>query len=202
MKLYYIKWLLTLFLYSGLIYSIGSIKAGEEKAIICMACHGKDGLSINEAWPNLAGQHAKYLKKELKDFKLGKTRNEPTMSSMVANLTPEDIEDLATFYATKTISQNKKVVDNIARGENIYKRGDLKKHITACIACHGPDGKGNDQAGFPVLAGQNIQYIIKQLQAFKDKSRTNDISAIMYDISNHMNEDDMREVAKYIYQLK
>jgi cytochrome c553 len=201
MKLYYLKWLLTLLLYSGIIFSDGNVQTGEGKSIICSACHGPDGVSINQMWPNLAGQHTKYLIKELQDFKQGKSRNEPTMKAMVANLTDQDIEDIAAFYSAKPIANGKTAAKYVARGEGIYRRGDMKKRITACIACHGPDGKGNAIAGFPSLSGQNPLYTISQLKAFKNNTRTNDISSIMHDISGHMSDEDMEAVANYILGL-
>ncbi|MDF1757173.1 MAG: c-type cytochrome [Legionellaceae bacterium] len=189
-------------MFSGLIYATGSDKSGAEKSVICGACHGQEGISISPEWPNLAGQHQKYLIKELYDLKLGKTRNEPTMIGMLANLTPQDIEDLAAFYSKKSLPQPPASQKSYARGEEIYKSGDMKSRITACIACHGPDGRGNEDAGFPVLSGQNPKYTVKQLHAFKNKMRTNDISSIMHIISLHMSDEDMEAVANYIYQLR
>src|SRR3990167_1312391 len=180
MKLNLLTCLLTLSIYSGYVLSEGDSAKGEAKAIICSACHGNDGISINQEWPNLASQHAKYIIKELTDFKNGKTRQEPTMTAMVANLSDTDIDDLAVFYASKGLKISEKVKEKTAGGEEIYRRGDLQKHITACIACHGPDGKGNGPAGFPLLSGQNPKYTIKQLNLFKDKSRTNDINIFIY----------------------
>lgn len=79
--------------------------------------------------------------------------------------------------------------------------GDYAKQITACIACHGPKGTGNAQAGFPALSGQHAQYTILQLELFKDKKRSNDLNGIMRDISAHMSTDDMAAVAYYIQGL-
>ena len=75
------------------------------------------------------------------------------------------------------------------------------KRITACIACHGPQGTGNAQAGFPVLSGQHAAYTVLQLVAFKDGKRKNDLNHIMQDISNRMSKEDMEAVAHYIEAL-
>ncbi|MGI9427960.1 MAG: c-type cytochrome [Bythopirellula sp.] len=72
---------------------------GANKAGLCMACHGQKGISINDQWPNLSGQKAPYLEKQIKAFRDG-GRVEPTMHPLVANLCDDDIEDLAAFYAS------------------------------------------------------------------------------------------------------
>lgn len=179
----------------------GSYKAGQEKSTVCAACHGQAGISNNPIWPNLAGQNAAYLIKQLHDFKGNKGRSNPSMAPMVANLSDQDIDDLAAFYAKQPIAKGTTPKKYLARGEQLYRGGDIDKHITACIACHGPKGTGNKQAGFPVLSGQHAAYTVLQLQAFKDNKRSNDLNSIMHDISGHMDNDDMEAVANYIAGL-
>jgi cytochrome c553 len=171
------------------------------KATLCVACHGQQGNSTNPQWPNIAGQHSAYLNKQLHDFKVGKTRNAATMAAIVATLTDEDMLELSDFYAKQPLAQGSMPAKYLKRGEALYRGGDLDKHISACIACHGPRGTGNGQAGFPVLSGQHAPYTIQQLQAFKDKTRTNDLNEIMRDISIRMDKDDMEAVAYYIQGL-
>lgn len=172
-----------------------------EKAGLCAACHGVSGVSINPEWPNLAGQHANYLIKQLHDYKEAKTRSAPIMASIALSLTDEDIQTLSLFYAQLASAENKKSKQHQARGAAIYRQGDSHKHITACIACHGPNGRGNELAGFPVLSGQQPAYTIQQLTAFKEKNRSNDMNSIMRDISAHMDLDDMTAVAYYLAGL-
>ena len=83
----------------------------------------------------------------------------------------------------------------------MYRGGDFNKHITACIACHGPKGTGNAQAGFPSISGQHAAYTIQQLQDFKEGKRKNDLNSIMRDISARMSIEDMEAVANYIAGL-
>ena len=177
-------------------------QAGEEKAAVCAGCHGPKGISINPEWPNLAGQHATYLAKQLHDYKDASTRNAPLMTQMVMLLNPEDMLNIAEFYASLPASTGTTPEKYLARGETLYRRGDLTKHITACIACHGPQGTGNAQAGFPSLAGQQPAYTIQQLMAFKNKTRLNDLNSIMRDISARMNQEDMEAVAWYLTGLR
>lgn len=172
-----------------------------EKALLCTACHGANGISTVPEWPSIAGQHQKYLLKELHDIKEGKTRQALTMSAILNDLSDAELESLAAFYASQPAPQGTTPENYLKRGELLYRGGDRAQGITACIACHGPNGRGNGQAGFPLLSGQHAEYTIQQLKAFKSKERTNDLNSIMRDISSRMNEDDMRAVAYYIQGL-
>ena len=175
--------------------------ASPEKAAMCGGCHGAQGISTNPDWPNLAGQHALYLEKQLHDYKDATLRHAAIMTPLVMVLTDEDIRDLAGFYAQLPMHEGARAQESQGRGEALYRRGDLSKHITACIACHGPQGTGNAQAGFPVLSGQQAGYTVQQLQAFKDKKRQNDLRGIMRDISARMSQEDMDAVANYLAGL-
>lgn len=77
----------------------GDADAGREKAALCAACHGPDGISSNPLWPNLAGQHEAYLAKQIRDFRDG-VREDISMQPFVAQLSEQDIADLAAFYAS------------------------------------------------------------------------------------------------------
>ena len=78
----------------------GDAAAGAKKATTCMACHGKDGISIADIYPNLAGQKEKYLIGAIKAYKSGE-RNNPLMKPMVAPLSDADIENLAAYYSSQ-----------------------------------------------------------------------------------------------------
>lgn len=83
----------------------GNAEAGKAKSAPCAACHGADGNSPTPSFPKLAGQHADYLYHSLKDYKSGKRKN-PIMSGQVANLSTQDMKDLAAFFAKqKGLSQ-------------------------------------------------------------------------------------------------
>lgn len=171
------------------------------KTIVCTACHGQEGNSANPQWPNIAGQHPKYFIKQLNDMKDNAVRDAPTMSALAATLSKQDMDDLATYYAKMPIAQGSTPKEFLQRGEQLYRGGDFSKRIAACIACHGPQGKGNAQAGFPVISGQHAAYTVLQLLAFKDGKRKNDLNHIMQDISNRMSQEDMEAVAHYIEGL-
>jgi len=79
----------------------GDVAAGKAKSASCAACHGANGMSPNPLWPNLAGQHAAYLVKQLEAFKSG-ARKDPVMSPMAAPLSKQDMENLAAYFASQT----------------------------------------------------------------------------------------------------
>ncbi len=82
----------------GNAYAAGDVKEGSVKARACQICHGKDGKSTKEIYPILAGQHAAYLRKQLQAFRAG-TRKDPIMNSMAAELSDQDIDDIASFFS-------------------------------------------------------------------------------------------------------
>ena len=80
-------------------HAAGNAEAGAAKAALCAACHGQKGVSGNPLWPSLAGQQEQYLAKQIKAFRDGE-RTDVSMQPFVANLTDQDIEDLAAHYAS------------------------------------------------------------------------------------------------------
>lgn len=186
---------------SLLVNAAGDVRAGEEKSAVCAACHGVKGVSQNPEWPNLAGQYPGYLVKQLQNFQSGHDRSAGIMTAMASGLTDQDRDDLAAFYGHQPILEGESSRADFKRGETLYRGGDFDKHITACIACHGPQGLGNGEAGFPVLSGQHAEYTLLQLQQFKSHQRRNDLNGIMQDISGRMDSDDMLAVAHYVAGL-
>ncbi len=177
----------------------GNVAAGKTKAATCAACHGADGNALIPMYPSLAGQSANYLAKQLSEFKSG-DRKDPVMAGMVAALSEEDMHDLAAFFAVQ--SPKAGTGEGSEVGQKLYFSGDAAKGVTACIACHGVNGKGMQQAGFPAIAGQSKDYLKKQLQTFRDGSRHNDRNGIMRNIAIKLSDADIEELTKYMSSLK
>jgi len=78
----------------------GDPAAGQKLSQTCVACHGPDGNSPSPEFPKIAGQHYDYLVKALKDYRSGARKN-PIMAPMAANLTPRDIDDLASYFSSQ-----------------------------------------------------------------------------------------------------
>ena len=179
----------------------GNAAAGKAKAASCAGCHGVDGNSSNPAWPKIAGQHAGYIAKQLADFKAGKTRNDPLMAGQVASLSSQDMADLGAYFSAKKGSQGGADKKLAAAGEKLYRGGNKKKGVAACIACHGPTGAGNPAANFPKLNGQHAAYVEKAMKDFRSGKRTNDANKMMQNIAEKMSDKEIKAVASYISGL-
>ncbi len=173
------------------------IEAGKAKSAVCAACHGADGNSTNAACPSLAGQHATYVYKQLKDFKEGR-RVDATMAGMVALLNDEDMKNVAAYYESQTPNPVPFDSELIEAGQNIYRGGITETSVAACMGCHAPQGIGNGPAGWPSLKGQHPDYIVAQLKAFKQGIRANDTGKMMRNVSARMSDMEMKSVAAYI----
>ena len=184
-------------------FAKGDPEAGRAKALTCSACHGQDGNSVNPEWPNLAGQHEKYIVKALRSYKDG-TRNVVLMTSQVAGLSDQDMEDVAAFFASQTLARQTADPDLVKLGERIYRGGNIERGISACIACHGPSGRGNPAAGYPALAGQHATYTANQLLAYRANTRQTDadVDQVMRNVSALLSEAEIDAVASYIQGLQ
>ncbi len=175
--------------------------AGQVKTAACAGCHGADGNSANVIWPSLAGQHASYLVKQMKDFKSGK-RIEATMQAMVAALSESDMEDIAAYFASQKPPAAAFDASMLAPRANIYRGGISETSVAACMGCHSPTGKGNGPAAYPALNSQHAEYITIQLKKFKDGSRNNDVGKMMRNVANRMSDQEMKSVSAYVAGLK
>ena len=181
----------------------GDIEAGKDKSVTCGACHGADGNSVNPVWPSLAGQHPTYAVAQLQAFKNG-TRSEPLMLGQVMTLSDEDMRNLAVYFASMPAAV-KAVADpsTVDRGQRLYRGGDRDNNSSACIACHGPTGRGNPAAAYPSLKGQYATYTAAQLRAYASGARQSDgPTKVMRDIASTLSEDDIVAVSSYIQGLQ
>ena len=186
---------------TGVSVAAGDAKAGKTKAVNCAGCHGLNGNSTNPAWPKLAGQHAGFIAKQLADFKSGKTRSDPLMAGQVANLSQQDMDDLGAYFASQTGSQGAADEKLAVAGAKLYRGGNKKKGVAACIACHGPTGAGNPAAKFPKLSGQHAAYVEKAMKDFRSGNRSNDMNKMMRNIAEKMSDKEIKAVASYISGL-
>jgi len=203
---------------TGILHAEGNVNAGKHKAESCASCHGDDGNSMVATFPKLAQQHSSYLERQLRAFKDG-SRSDPMMSAMALPLTNEDMADISAYYAAQKISENampvlaaddedekpagnKDIQTLIAKGSDLYRNGDLKSEVSACIACHGPFGEGNKPASFPALKSQHADYLIKTLTDFKSGARSNNPENIMHMIAKKMTDEEIKAVSYRISMMK
>lgn len=181
----------------------GSAEAGKAKSLTCTACHGPDGNSANALWPNIAGQNAPYLLQQLQAFKSG-VRQDPLMSAQAMLLTDEDMADLAVYYESLPAAvQAVKNPGSVDRGEALYRGGSSASGTSACLACHGPTGRGNPAAKYPALQGQHADYTAKQLNDYKSGARKTDgKTRMMREIAATLSADDIAALSSYVQGLR
>jgi cytochrome c553 len=186
---------------SGSGIAAGNAETGATKAVVCQACHGANGNSVNPEWPSLAGLGADYIADQLKNFKEMK-RNNPVMMPNAAALSPDDMADLGAYFGSQANTGLEADPSYWQAGEKLYRSGDKARGIPACMACHGPTGLGNEPAKFPALRGQHSVYVVKQLNDYASGARTTGPNGIMPTISKRLTADDMRNLASYLQGLR
>ena len=180
----------------------GNATTGQAKATVCGACHGLDGNSSVPLYPKLAGQQASYIVRQLELFKSGQRPN-PIMLGMATPLSPQDMADIAAYFAKQKVLPGIADTTVVSAGEKLYREGDKKAGIPACMACHGPDGQGNPGALYPHLAGQHAQYIQQVLTAWHGGQPwgKGPHAKIMLTIASRLSTADIAAVASYIEGL-
>ena len=184
--------------------SLSSSELASSKKIVnnlCIACHSIDGNSAIPVNPKLAGQHAAYITKQLKNFKSG-LRENAVMAGMVANLTEKDMENLGFYFSEQAISLSSAQKNGAGSlGESIFRAGIKNKGVPACASCHGPSGHGIPDK-YPRLNAQHSKYILSQLNSFRLELRKNDSEGVMRTIAQKMTEQEMQAVSDYIQGLR
>jgi cytochrome c553 len=162
------------------------------KAESCAACHGPNGNAPQGPIPILAGQTARYLYLQLRDFQEGR-RSDPQMTPMAKDLSREEMRALADWFAAQAPAPQTFKVDTAKA-----KLGLAKAEETLCTMCHLGGMKGQNE--IPRVAGQNHEYVVKQLQDFKAKKRTND-AGNMASVSSTLSDADIENLAHYLAGL-
>jgi cytochrome c553 len=179
----------------------GTAEAGQAKSTPCVACHGVNGNSANPEWPNLAGQHPQYIVKQLKAFK-GGARQNPLMTPQAQALSDADMEDLAAYFSTQTLTGLEADSSKVALGQRLFRAGDAAKGIAACGSCHGPAGHGNPAALYPSIRGQHATYVEAQLKAYRSGTRQTDQNQMMRGVAKSLTDDEIAAVAAYVQGLR
>jgi cytochrome c553 len=177
------------------------VEAGRKKAEYCAGCHGADGNSLLTDYPILAGQTARYVFIQLRDYKAGRRKSD-MMTPAVQPLTTEDMLDLAAYYA----SQRSKG-PRVAAGERSVPfqpdsdrvtAGKKKAAETLCTMCHLGEFAGQNEV--PRVAGQHPDYVMRQLKDFRTRTRTND-AGTMTAVARTLSDEDIENLAQYLASL-
>jgi cytochrome c553 len=170
---------------AALVKVVGDAAAGKQRAAACVTCHGAEGISPNDTWPNLAGQNAAYLARILAAYKSG-DQKDVAMTPLAQALSNADIQNLAAHYASLSCkpATGGKAVGDAAAGKALAKN---------CAACHGETGGGSNPA-WPKLAAQKPGYLVNVLKAFKAGLRKD---PMMAGVSRGLSDTDIANLAAY-----
>ena len=192
----------------------GDAQAGAGKAAACAACHGLDGNSSDPQYPKLAGQHERYIARQLALYKSGE-RNNAIMLGFASTLSAQDMRDIGAYFASQKVVPG--VADDTviaegpnagrkfyAVGEQIFRYGKSDGSVPSCAACHGPAGAGNPGSAWPSLGGQHAGYTATVLTAFRDGKvwgKDANANAIMAGVAAGLSDDEIQALASYIEGL-
>lgn len=169
---------------AGLVKVTGNAAAGKQRAAACAACHGNDGNSPNETWPNLAGQNAAYLARILTAYKTG-DQHDMAMTPLAKALSDADIQNLAAhFSASGCKAPAEKPTGDIDGGRALAKN---------CAGCHGATGVAGN-AAWPSLAAQKPGYLANALKAFRSGLRKD---PTMAGVARGLSDDDIASLAAF-----
>jgi len=172
--------------------SAGQPQKGEEIAKACVGCHVAQGPA-----PLLDGQIGAYLFKQLKDYQDGRRSND-LMSGLVRGLSDQDLVDIAAYFSQlKAPSSAPSTVNQIA--EVLVHRGDPRRMLPPCAACHERDGRGQ-KIDVPAIRGQSSAYLDQTLKDYKSGQRHNDLFARMRAISQELSDKEIKALAEYYGQ--
>lgn len=194
--------------------SFGDPKAGQGKAAACAACHGMDGNAADPQYPKLAGQHERYIWRQLKLFKSGERAN-AIMLGMATPLSEQDMRDIGAYYGSQKVIAGIADESTISSGPNqgrkfyqvgerLYRGGKAEAGVPACMACHGPAGHGNPGPSYPSVGGQHASYTVTQLTAFRNGTvwgKDASANAVMSAIARNLSDEEIQGLATYMQGL-
>ena len=164
-------------------------KIAEEQK--CAKCHGKLGVAEDEDAPNIAGQRAPYIAKQLADYKEG-AREEKSMVKAARKLNAQDMADLGAFYAKQKGEKASGKVKSVV----MVSAGDEKRFLLPCAACHGKNGEGFGHE-VPALMGQKGTQLLDTMKAFKEGDRANDHYGRMRYIASKLSDQEIEQTAAF-----
>lgn len=163
---------------------------------VCADCHGAEGFSTSADVPQLAGQSAPVIYKQLTDYRSG-ARAHPQMTDVAKALTEVQLAQIAAYYAGyrkhDALGRSGELPsDPIAR---LAHRGDPSRGLAPCESCHARASGGPPEA--PILTGQRADYLVSQMKAFKTGQRRNDVYRRMRDVAEALTDDEIARLGQF-----
>ncbi len=179
----------------------GDPAAGRTASQLCQGCHGEDGVSVENLIPNLAGQYALYIAKQLRNFQSG-ARTHQIMSAMAKTISDAELIDIAAYFSSQEkMRGNGRGANPVA--ERLFLKGDSGRGIPPCVSCHGKNGKGQAPgiATYPVIGGQHKEYLRAQLQHWRSGERSNSPDGVMNKVAKNLTDAEIESLTDYISGL-
>lgn len=170
-------------------FAAGDAEAGKVKAYTCLGCHGIPDYTTTYPTfkvPKVGGQYAERIVAALQAYASGE-RQHPTMRAQAQSLTEQDMQDIAAYFATFEGDEP------ALPGGGDPQAGKEKTSTKNCVSCHGPDGDSPSPM-YPILAGQNADYLVHALKQYKSGARSN---PIMAGFAASLTEEDMKDLAAW-----
>ncbi|TLP64686.1 MULTISPECIES: c-type cytochrome [Pseudomonas] len=168
-------------------------------AMACMGCHGPDAKGIAAAgFPRLAGLPADYLAKQLRDLR-GASRQQAVMTPLAKALDDAEIDAVSAYLAQLPSDSPPELRRQQIAGDpttRLALYGDWSRQVPGCVQCHGPGGVGVGEH-FPPLAGQPAGYLVAQLQAWRNGTRSNDPNRLMVEVAKALTDTEVTALAEY-----
>ena len=179
----------------------GNPAVGKTRSELCQGCHGEVGLSLEDLIPNLAGQYANYIAKQLRNFQTG-ARTHQIMSAMAQTINDAELTDIAAYFASQKKMQGNGKGDNPV-AKNLFLKGDAGRGIPPCMSCHGENGKGKapNVSTYPVIGGQHKGYLRAQLTHWRSGERSNSPDGVMNKVAKSLTDAEIESLTDYISGL-
>jgi cytochrome c553 len=171
-----------------------AVAAGKEKAAMCAACHGDNGISQTENIPSLAGQQDQFIQWQLVFFRSGARKNEQ-MQAVVEQITNEDIRNLGAYFASLPPPKPPGSDDN----PDLSRKGAQAAMGRRCASCHTDSFAGTKAVAR--IAGQREEYLVKALHEYKSGARSGGAGAAMSDVAYPLSDEEITALAHYLAHL-
>jgi cytochrome c553 len=181
----------------------GDVAAGKSKSEDerCQECHGSDGNGNRPEgkFPKLAGQYPEYMVKQLQNYRTGE-RKYDFMTMLVRSMEDADLADISAYYANQKIMHGDGSGDNSV-GKNLFVNGDAGRSIFSCVSCHGAVGTFSENIRYPVIGGQERNYLANQIAEWRSGERKNSKDGVMNSVAKSLTDTEIQALADYISGL-
>lgn len=177
-----------------------NVATGKSRFAGCIHCHGSEGWgAYSGAYPQIAGQHASVIIKQLLDIHAGRRENPEMLAAAreLADQGAQALADVAAYIASLKMNPD----PGVGEADDAALEGAAETYQQVCSTCHGAEGEGNAGQLVPLLQGQNYEYLLRQLKRIQAGKRKN-ANTKMRELIRRMPEEQLELLAAYIARLQ